>query len=255
MIIKKNNNRLDVFCSNKFSISRSLAQQYIKKGNVIINNEEINKINYNVKSSDNIILRKDFIKIDILYENDDFYIIFKPPGISVERAKTTPKSDRVLNECFDNLYNFGLVNRLDKPTSGIIILVKTSKMFYNFKQQFRNYTMKKQYYAYFSEYNFDVQNYQFEHFICEHNYQYFGFNLNNQCFCNMDKFNIYESFVETYKYTKTYYEKHNNYYKCYPVTGRTHQIRLMMDDLKLPIISINNHKIGLVSTAIAYKIK
>ncbi len=247
--------RFDVYCARRFNISRHNAQQQIKMGKITVNNEIIRKYNYNYNENQDIQWNKEKkLMADILYENDNLYVVYKPSGMVVERTITTPNYDHVLMEQFDNVY--GLVNRLDKPTCGIMILPKSSIMYYNLKQQFRNYTMKKQYYAYFKNYDFTIKNYVFEHFICSHNYEYFGFNLNNNCFCDLNNLNLncYESFVESNKYTKTYYEKYDNYYKCYPITGRTHQIRLMMDDLNVPIITINEKTIGLISMVISYKI-
>jgi len=185
--------RLDEFCVNLFKISRSMAQNLITKEQIYVNNIPIMNNKYNVKSTDIIEWKKPKIYVDILYEENDFYIINKPSGVSCERHITTPKSEQVLTD----LVNGKIVNRLDKPTSGIMIIPKTMNMYYNLKQQFRNHIIKKQYIACFNK--CEIKSIPFNTFICEHNYRYFGYI--DKCFCNIQT-KTHESIIDQ-KYTNT----------------------------------------------------
>lgn len=239
--------RLDEHCAKVFNISRSQAKKYIVNNYIYINEAMINRPNYMVKSSDFVHIEHPQFDMKIIYETKDISIIFKPPGLTVERTQTTPKHEKVL---LDYMPEHRIVNRLDKPTSGIMILTKTDTMYFKLKQQFRNHIINKQYRAYF-QYPVDFKPERFNIFKCTHDYINFCYDSMN-CLCDHSSHNLYESFLEE-KYAKTYYEIYENYYSCYPVTGRTHQIRHMMQDLNLPIISIDKQTIGLFSTGIAYK--
>ncbi len=102
--------------------------------------------------------------IDILFEDKDLLIINKPSGITVNDSETTKdkitiqswnkqfinlgNNSDIPNEIFDEFKNRdGVVHRLDKETSGALILAKNAKSFWELKKQFMERTIKKTYLA------------------------------------------------------------------------------------------------------------
>lgn len=92
----------------------------------------------------------------IIYEGDEYLIINKPPGFIVNEAKTTknqPVIQTWLKENFDyeivesRQCRSGIVHRIDKETSGILIIAKTEKSFVNLQKQFKERKVKKTYKA------------------------------------------------------------------------------------------------------------
>ena len=126
--------RLDLFISRKFKISRSFSINLIKNNRILVNNLVENSPKKNVLTEDKINIISINNSIKILFESEDFLIIHKPYNLSVCRSNTTPKIEQVLNEEILKKYSlamntkkpheFGLVNRLDKETEGIMIIAK-----------------------------------------------------------------------------------------------------------------------------------
>jgi len=98
----------------------------------------------------------------ILYEDNDFLAVNKPSGMIVNRADTTRYEetlqewvekylhltpDTLKHERDDFINRGGIVHRLDKETSGVILLAKNSESFYNLQSQFKNRTVAKTYTA------------------------------------------------------------------------------------------------------------
>jgi 23S rRNA pseudouridine1911/1915/1917 synthase len=104
-----------------------------------------------------------FMKIDIIYEDDDILVVNKPPGLLVHpdsNSKSTGEKTLVdwLIECCPSVENVGdsptgkqnrpgIVHRLDKDTSGILIIAKNQKTFEYFKKLFQEHKIKKTYHA------------------------------------------------------------------------------------------------------------
>lgn len=158
--------RIDLFLLNFIEFAtRSKIQQSIKEGNVLVN-DKIIKANYKVKPADVVTVLYNYpkeekelvpqdIPLNIIYEDDAFLIINKVSGMVVHPGFGNRDGTLVnaLKFHFDNLPNIGeeerpgLVHRLDKNTSGILVVAKTDIAMNNLTKQFSNRTIKRKYIA------------------------------------------------------------------------------------------------------------
>ena len=83
---------------------------------------------------------------DIIFEDKSFLVINKPPGLVVDKSETQKENtlEDLLN--FD-LERSGIVHRLDKDTSGLLVVAKTQEALENLQKQFQDRVVKKQYLA------------------------------------------------------------------------------------------------------------
>jgi len=157
--------RIDKFLMNRIeNATRNKIQLAIKAGNVYVNDVSV-KSNYKVKGSDKIRILMDYpphekllvaenIPINIIYEDKSIVIINKPPGIVVHPGHGNYKGTLMngLIYHFKNLPNNkdnrpGLVHRIDKDTSGLLVVAKTEKSMINLSRQFLKKKSKRDYYA------------------------------------------------------------------------------------------------------------
>ncbi len=259
------NKRLDVLIAeSEPNITRSQAQKLISENHVTVNNRKL-KSSYKVQLNDHIVINPpdpqssvltpyDF-KLDILFEDDDLLVINKPANLVVHPAQGH-ESDTLVNALIHHYPNFevglnenrpGIVHRLDKDTSGSLVVAKNHEAQLNLSKQFKDKTVHRIYWA-----------------LCHG-----PFHLNNK-----DRRHIYdpentpESFI-----IKSYLARHPNdrkrnssqplnddeefqngklaitqfFYKgtlpnglvlfhCKLYTGRTHQIRVHISEMGSPII-------------------
>lgn len=157
--------RLDSALSPILGISRSQTQKIIERGGVFINKEPATKkslVSYhdrveydpklvNVKKP-KIIAKK--IDLDILYEDSDVMVVNKPAGLLIHETETSNettlfdllcKKIRRFEKIGDNTMRGGIVHRLDKMTSGVLIVAKNKKAFEHLKEQFKNRDVQKMY--------------------------------------------------------------------------------------------------------------
>jgi 23S rRNA pseudouridine1911/1915/1917 synthase len=161
--------RLDVFCTSQMpGYSRSALQKAIKEGKVLVNGTPV-KSRYILKANDTIVVNSDVpvevkqsaesiaaIKIPILYEDRDVVVINKPAGITVHAGVGTTMSGTV-SDWFSARYpdarevgdegRAGIVHRLDKDTSGVMILAKNENAYIHLKEQFQARRVRKEYLA------------------------------------------------------------------------------------------------------------
>jgi 23S rRNA pseudouridine1911/1915/1917 synthase len=159
--------RIDKFLMSRIErATRNKLQQAINAGLVIVNGKEV-RPNYKVKALDEIILYSDMspeeaevvpenIPLNIVYEDDDLMVINKPAGMVVHPGSGN-YSGTLLNGIAyylrqegiteDVLPRFGLVHRIDKNTSGLLLIAKTDKAMSHLAKQFYEHTIKRQYLA------------------------------------------------------------------------------------------------------------
>lgn len=161
--------RIDKFLMNRIEgATRNKLQQAINAGLILVNNKEV-KQNYKVKAFDQIIVYSDLspesteiipekMDLNIVYEDDDVMIINKPAGMVVHPGSGN-YSGTLLNGVAwylqhenpaiteETLPRFGLVHRIDKNTSGLLVLAKTDKAMRNLAKQFYDHTVRRQYVA------------------------------------------------------------------------------------------------------------
>lgn len=157
--------RVDKFLMNFIeNATRNKIQQAVKAGNVLVN-EAVVKSNYKVKANDvvrvvlahppheNLLVAED-IPIDIIYEDDAVIVVNKAAGMVVHPGHGNYSGTLVngLIHHFENLPNNtsdrpGLVHRIDKDTSGLLVVAKTEFAMANLASQFYNRTTERLYLA------------------------------------------------------------------------------------------------------------
>ncbi len=159
--------RLDVYIASKDeNMTRSSAQRQIINGNVFVNGKKITKVAYKVSENDEIVVEKEEAKeielkaqdipIDVVYEDNDIIVVNKPKGMVVHPANGNPDGtlvNAVMAICKDSLSGIGgeirpgIVHRLDKDTSGLLIVAKNDKAHVNMSEQIKKHEVKKTYVA------------------------------------------------------------------------------------------------------------
>ena len=157
--------RIDKYLANELEdMSRSSIQMLIKDKYVLVN-EEVVKANFLLKNGDEIsitipdpvndeILAED-IPLDVYYEDSDVIVINKPSGMVVHPAVGNTKGTLVnalMYHCKDlsginGVIRAGIVHRIDKDTSGLLVACKNDKSHQHLSEQFFNKTVKRKYYA------------------------------------------------------------------------------------------------------------
>lgn len=192
--------------------------------------------------------------LKIIFEDNDILVLDKPPGLVVTPADTTQAetiSDILVNDFKISLDRGGIVHRLDKDTSGVLIAAKTQASLENLQLQFKERNVKKQYLA-------------LAHGFINGEKVVTGAIARNPG--NREKFIVLdedgkeaetkfvpvvrlelskERLVEIFpdfskiQYRKLYATRYTlfTFVSCFPLTGRTHQIRVHLKYLGFPIVS------------------
>lgn len=155
--------RIDQVLANAFpEFSRTEIQQEIRAGKIHVSGERVCRPSYRVREGDHIrwdipnkpILSPHTIPLSILHEDSDLIVIDKPSGLVVHPGAGTVETtlvegllvDRKL-PVSDDPARPGIVHRLDKETSGVIVVAKTLEALESLKRQFSDRTTKKHYIA------------------------------------------------------------------------------------------------------------
>ena len=152
--------RLDIHLSTTFdpSISRSLWQKYIKAGYVSVNQRVVTAPKFEVDETDEIAVKlpeqeQASAELPVLYEDDDVIVVNKPSGL-LTHAKGGLSTEPTVAEIIRPKTSFasdtdrpGIVHRLDRDTSGVLIIAKTAEAAAYLQQQFAQRTTKKTYLA------------------------------------------------------------------------------------------------------------
>ena len=165
-IVNESGRRLDAYISSQDEeITRTSAQRLIEQGNILVNGKK-QKVSYKVSISDiitieevkpqEIELKAQEIPIEIIYEDTDIIVVNKPKGMVVHPANGNPDGtlvNAIMAICKDSLSGIGgeirpgIVHRLDKDTSGLLIVAKNDKAHVNMSEQIKNHEVKKTYIA------------------------------------------------------------------------------------------------------------
>ncbi|GMQ65019.1 RluA family pseudouridine synthase [Vallitalea maricola] len=158
--------RIDKFISDRLpDYSRSFIQKLIKENDLTVNNSGI-KSNYKLKAGDEInivipapkeldIVAED-IPLDIVYEDKDVILVNKPQGMVVHPAPghyTGTLVNAIMYHCKDDLSGIngvmrpGIVHRIDKDTSGVLIICKNDKAHESIAKQLKDHTITRKYNA------------------------------------------------------------------------------------------------------------
>ncbi len=163
-VVEMQNGRLDKVCSEIFSdYSRSQIKQLLDGGNITVNGKT-EKAKYKVKSGDvirleepetkTLELRPENIPLDIVYEDDDVIVINKPQGMVVHPAPGHDEHTLVnalLYHCplstINGTFRPGIVHRIDKDTSGLLMVAKNDKAHRSLAKQLKDKTNIREYVA------------------------------------------------------------------------------------------------------------
>lgn len=157
--------RLDKWLATKEELSRTEIVRLLEEGNILVNGKKV-KPSYAVKEEDKItinkpqpketLLKEEDIPIEIVYEDNDMLVVNKPKGLVVHPGNGNPDGtlvNAILHHCKDTLSGIGgeirpgIVHRLDKETSGLLMIAKNDKTHIALSEQIASRQVKKTYIA------------------------------------------------------------------------------------------------------------
>ena len=154
--------RIDKFVTVD-GMTRSGIQKLIDEGNVLVNGNAV-KTNYKLKNGDKVTVevpepevldvKAENIPLDIVYEDESLVVVNKPQGMVVHPAAGNYEGTLVnalMYHCADSLSGIngvlrpGIVHRIDKDTSGLLLVAKTNEAHLSLAEQIKNKTVKREY--------------------------------------------------------------------------------------------------------------
>ena len=165
-VAEENCKRLDVFLSEQTDeFTRSRIKKLIEDGNVYVCGKQVKKAGADIKAGDEVTIeipdaveysaKAENIPIDIVYQDADFAIVNKPQGMTVHVGNGTAEGTLVnaLLYALDSLSGIGgvlrpgIVHRIDKDTTGLLVVAKNDKAHVSLASQIAKKTCKRTYYA------------------------------------------------------------------------------------------------------------
>lgn len=237
----QNEERIDVFLVSELKTSRTNIHKLIKNKKIFVNQNIISKQNYKLKNKDQITIDEQYeennfidivpfnVNLDIIYEDNDLLVVNKPSGMLVHPTSFN-EQDTLVNALKFYLKDsfFYIVHRLDKSTSGLIIVAKNQNSLDNLQNQFMQQKVVKKYLSLVLN-RFDEN---LLHFMIDepigHSFQ--------------DKLRMQTGNSKNPKESKTILKvleqyKNSALVELQILTGRTHQIRVHMRHINHPVIN------------------
>lgn len=234
--------RLDKYVCEKYpDLSRNKVQQMIEEGYVLVN-KEVKKSNYKLREEDQVEvelmaseelnLTPVNLNLDVIYEDSDVIVVNKGKNIVVHPTSTSKEITLVhglLYHCKDlstinGVYRPGIVHRIDKDTTGLLIVAKNDNAHRSLSEQLSQKEVSRKYYA-------------LVHGVISNDFGTIDAPIGRDT-------NDRQKMCVTAKNSKdaiTHFkvvERFKNYtlVECSLETGRTHQIRVHMQYIKYPIV-------------------
>lgn len=159
--VEESDIRIDIYLSSNTEYSRSKIKSLINDGLVLVNNKIVQPsykvktgdiININYVENKEILLEKEKMDLDIIYEDEYLAIINKPSGLVVHPAVGNPNHTLVNGLLYhfnldSNSIRPGIVHRLDKDTSGLMIVAKDDSMLEKLSEMIKNKKVERCYIA------------------------------------------------------------------------------------------------------------
>lgn len=234
--------RIDKALLQKADFSRTRIQQLIEEGLVTVNDEVV-KSNYKLRLNDEVYMEIPEVQeyevkpypmdLDIRYEDEDIIVINKPKGLIVHPTASTKEHtlvEGVLYHCHDlsginGVLRPGVVHRIDKDTTGLILMAKNDEAHMFLSEQLADKTMNRKYYALVNGVIPHDQG-TIEAPIGRDQYD-------RQKMAVTDK-NSKEAIT---RFTVLQRFKKHTLVRCELYTGRTHQIRVHMEYIGFPVVN------------------
>lgn len=240
--IEEQGQRIDKYLSVMIEgKSRSFVQGLIDDGKVKANGKII-KSNYKVKNNDCIDIEMpdpielnvsaEEMDLDIVYEDEDVLVVNKDKGVVVHPAPGNYNGtlvNGILHHCSDlsginGVIRPGIVHRIDKDTSGILVIAKNDEAHNNLAVQFKDHSIKREYYA-LVEGKFSNLKGTIDKPISRDKKERIKMAINSDGKRAVTHYEVLEQ-----------YDKGVSLVKCTLETGRTHQIRVHMASIGHPLV-------------------
>ena len=157
--------RIDQYLKEKLDYSREYIQKLINNGNILVNGKQV-KTSYQIRLNDELTINEEKLTfdtsivptkmdLDIVYEDHDIMVINKPSGLVVHPGSGNRENTLVNGLLYhtENLSDMGgeerpgIVHRIDKDTSGLLLVAKTNKAHQILAEDFKNKRVKREYLA------------------------------------------------------------------------------------------------------------
>ena len=237
------NDRLDKVLTAELGISRSTVQSWLKADLVKVNGEFV-KSNYKAQNGDIVtILKKEEeqvtiqpenIPLDIVYEDDVLIVVNKPSGMVVHPSKghysgtlvnaLLYHSNSLSDSTSEEIYRPGLVHRIDKDTSGLLVIAKNNDVHQKLAQQIAENKMNREYIA-IVDGHFAHETGVIDAPLSRHQTNRLKRVVEKGGKHAVTHFEVLDSFADY------------SLVSCRLETGRTHQIRAHMEFIKHPILN------------------
>jgi len=239
-VLEDYNIRLDKYLMGKVNYSRNKIQRLVKEQKVLVNDETV-KNNYLVRQNDVILIleekekeiKPEDITLNIIYEDDDLLVVNKPSGMIVHPTigvHSNTLVNALLNHCsnlstLNGEFRPGIVHRLDKDTSGLLLIAKNNDTHLILIDQFKYNKIKRHYLALI-------------HGIIKHEKGTIDAPIGRD---DVDRRKMTVTNINAKK-AITHFKVLERFKKatlieCQLVTGRTHQIRVHLKYINHPLVN------------------